>query len=163
MEMCIGTNVVVSSINLNSTFVVPHKIKKGGRTDSMDINILPLLSIVITFESAFFFAFPGLFSSPTVIADLSVTRWGYNSDTTKALCDQYGFYWVGIVLLFGSIVLQFLSISIGSSIIPLTSYNIIFSIGLGIGVFIISWVIAKLISKRTNKIAIELIIIRHKI
>jgi hypothetical protein len=117
----------------------------------MDINFISIFAILLTFESAYFFAYSGLSLSPTIIAEVCKTKYGLNLSIARPLCDQYGFSKVGLFLLISSIVMQFLSLSLGISTIPFVLGNIFFAIVLSIIVFIISFKIAKYISKSTFK------------
>ena len=63
-------------------------------------------ALVLTAESALFLARGNLVLSPTVIAQISGTYFGYNRHLVDSLARQAADTWVGVFLLFGAFALQ---------------------------------------------------------
>jgi len=63
-------------------------------------------SLLLTIGSAYFLSRGNLTLSPSAIANLASTGWGYNTSLLQAFCSQWADTWVGVVLLLAGLILQ---------------------------------------------------------
>jgi hypothetical protein len=119
---------------------------------------IQITSLVLTLEAAIFLAKGNLGLSAQAIAEISSTKWDYNSDLITSLAQQRADTWVGVVLLLGAFFLQ-----MGNALWPMrwadfdvhkgaAVYAVAFSVMLGFGAFFLAREVAHSTSSDVKKI-----------
>ena len=67
---------------------------------------IQISSLLLTLEAAFFLAKGNLGLSAEMIAELSSTKWNYNSNIVDGLARQRAETWIGVVMLLAAFTLQ---------------------------------------------------------
>jgi len=69
-------------------------------------------TLAFTLASSVYLLLGNLRLSPSDIAELTVTRLGYNPSLVTALCDQYVDTWIGILFLFTAFICQIVNMAL---------------------------------------------------
>jgi hypothetical protein len=114
---------------------------------------IQLTALILTLEAAIFLAKGNLGLSPKVIAELSSTKWDYNTDVIGTLASQRADTWVGIVLLLCAFGFQ-----LWNSLWPMrigdfgvNAWGILSALFLGIVVYLGANIYARKLSRTTDK------------
>jgi hypothetical protein len=119
---------------------------------------IQITSLVLTLEAAIFLAKGNLGLSPQAIAEISSTKWDYNSDLISSLAQQRADTWVGVVLLLGAFFLQ-----MANALWPMryvdfdvhkgaAAYAVVFSVVLGFGALFLAKEVAQSTASDVKKI-----------
>lgn len=119
---------------------------------------IQITALILTLEAAFFLAKGNLGLSAETIAEISSTKWDYNSNVIRSLAQQRADTWIGVVFLLLGFVLQMwnalwpmryddFAVHKGAAI-----YALVFSAILGFGAFFLSRELAGNTDDRVKRI-----------